>query len=87
MGVKIVIFFFHINEVMRLGLVGSHFATEVVLLLDKVKMRLSYLCLSILSAKKENPAADTAALEREIDGLVYGLYELTEEEIAVIEKQ
>ena len=40
----------------------------------------------ILAAKKENPAADTAALEREIDLLVYGLYVLTEEEIGVIEK-
>jgi hypothetical protein len=39
----------------------------------------------ILSAKKENPAADTSALEREIDKLVYGLYGLTDEEIAVIE--
>ena len=40
----------------------------------------------ILAAKKENPAADTAALEREIDLLVYGLYGLTEEEVKVIEK-
>ena len=40
----------------------------------------------ILSVKKENPAADTAALEREIDLLVYGLYGLTEEEIGVIDK-
>ena len=39
----------------------------------------------ILSAKKENPAADTTELEREIDGLVYGLYGLTEEEIKIIE--
>jgi len=37
----------------------------------------------ILSAKKENPATDTSALEREIDGLVYGLYGLTEEEIGI----
>jgi len=59
---------------------------EVVLLLDEVKMRLAYLCLSILSTKKENPAADTATLEREIDGLVYGLYGLTEEEVRIIEK-
>ncbi|MCL2844846.1 MAG: Eco57I restriction-modification methylase domain-containing protein [Chitinivibrionia bacterium] len=33
----------------------------------------------ILSAKKENPAADTSELEREIDLLVYGLYGLSEE--------
>jgi len=60
---------------------------EVVLLfLNEMKMRLAYLCLSILSAKKENPAADTVALEREIDGLVYGLYGLSQEEIQTIEK-
>lgn len=36
----------------------------------------------ILSLKKENPEADTSALEAEIDQLVY---ELTEEEIAIVE--
>jgi uncharacterized protein YdaT len=40
----------------------------------------------ILNIKRVNPNADTSALEREIDGLVYELYGLTEEEIAVIEK-
>jgi len=39
----------------------------------------------ILAAKKENPQADTGTWEREIDGLVYKLYELTEEEIRIIE--
>ena len=75
------------NEVMRLrlGRVNS-FATEVVLLLNEVKMRLAYLCLTILSAKKENPAADTAELEREVEALVYGLYGLNQEEINIIEK-
>lgn len=38
----------------------------------------------ILAAKKSNPAADTSALEAEIDALVYGLYGLTAEEIAVV---
>ena len=40
----------------------------------------------ILEIKCSDTSADTSALEREIDGLVYGLYGLTEEEIAVIEK-
>ena len=40
----------------------------------------------ILEAKRSDPSADTSALEREIDMLVYELYGLTEEEIAVIEK-
>jgi hypothetical protein len=38
----------------------------------------------ILAAKRANPQADTSALEREIDQLVYQLYGLTEEEIAII---
>ncbi len=40
----------------------------------------------ILATKKTDFNADTSALEREIDGLVYGLYGLTEEEVKVIEK-
>jgi type II restriction/modification system DNA methylase subunit YeeA len=39
----------------------------------------------ILLAKKENPKADTSALEAEIDKLVYQLYDLTEEEIKIVE--
>ena len=40
---------------------------------------------SIMRKKEENPAADTSALEAEIDQLVYELYGLTEEEIALVE--
>lgn len=40
----------------------------------------------VLIAQKANPQADTSPLEREIDQLVYELYELTEEEIGIIEK-
>ena len=39
----------------------------------------------IVAAKKANPAADTSALEREIDQQVYALYGLTPEEIATVE--
>jgi len=39
----------------------------------------------ILAAKKANPSADTSALEKQIDDLVYKLYDLTDEEIAIIE--
>ncbi len=39
----------------------------------------------ILALKKQNPAADTKALEAQIDTLVYALYELTAEEISIIE--
>ena len=39
----------------------------------------------IMASKRANPQADTSALEQEIDRLVYELYGLTEEEIAVVE--
>jgi adenine-specific DNA-methyltransferase len=39
----------------------------------------------ILALKSQNPQADTQALEQEIDAMVYELYGLSEEEIAIIE--
>ena len=41
----------------------------------------------VLAAKHGNPQADTSALEKEIDQLVYQLYGLTDEEIKIIEGQ
>jgi hypothetical protein len=41
----------------------------------------------IIAAKKENPKANTIAWEREIDRLVYQLYELTDEEIMIVENK
>lgn len=41
----------------------------------------------ILKTKQTNPSADTSALESEIDRLVYQLYGLTGEEIAIVEKK
>jgi hypothetical protein len=40
----------------------------------------------ILAAKRANPQADMSAWEREIDQLVYQLYDLTPEEIAIVEE-
>jgi hypothetical protein len=40
----------------------------------------------ILTIKQSNPLADTSSLEKEIDNLVYQLYELTPDEIALIEQ-
>jgi very-short-patch-repair endonuclease len=39
----------------------------------------------ILAAKKQNPQANTTNLEKQIDELVYKLYELTEEEVRIVE--
>jgi len=35
--------------------------------------------------KQQDPAADTSALEAEIDRMVYDLYGLTEEEVRIVE--
>ncbi len=40
----------------------------------------------ILSAKKQNSRADTGEYEKQIDRMVYELYGLTEEEIAIVER-
>jgi hypothetical protein len=39
----------------------------------------------ILAAKKQLPTVDTTALEKEIDQLIYQIYDLTEEEIKIVE--
>jgi hypothetical protein len=50
--------------------------TPIIALVDK-----------ILAMKKANPQADTSELEREIDKLVYKLYNLTSDEISIIESE
>ena len=51
------------------------------------KNQVPYITLvnRILTAKKANPQADTNALEAKIDRMVYDLYGLTDEEIAIVE--
>ncbi len=51
---------------------------------DKQK-NLIKLVDQILNAKKQNPAVDTTNLESQIDQLVYQLYNLTPEEIKIVE--
>jgi adenine-specific DNA-methyltransferase len=52
---------------------------------ETVREKIAYLVTEILSIKKQNPASDTTALENQIDQLVYQLYELTDEEIKIVE--
>ncbi|WP_423908751.1 Eco57I restriction-modification methylase domain-containing protein [Candidatus Spongiihabitans sp.] len=52
----------------------------------KEQSNITNLADKILAAKAQNPNADTSELETEIDTLVYQLYNLTDEEIIVIEK-
>lgn len=52
---------------------------------DTVRMKIADLVDKVLSIKKQNPTADTSDLEAQIDQLVYQLYDLTEEEIKIVE--
>lgn len=52
---------------------------------DEQKTAIIALVDQILAAKKVDPQADTSAMERQVDALVYELYGLTEEEIAIVE--
>ena len=51
----------------------------------KQKLKIETRSDQILTAKAENPEADTSELESEIDQLVYELYGLSEEEIEIVE--
>ena len=44
-----------------------------------------YVRIDLKPCKRADPAADTEALEREIDERVYRLYGLTEDEIKIVE--
>jgi restriction endonuclease S subunit len=52
----------------------------------KTQEKIETLVDQILTKKAQDPSADTTNLENQIDQLVYQLYELTEEEIAIVEK-
>jgi len=49
----------------------------------KIQLPIISIVEKIISKKKDN--SDTSGLERQLNGMVYKLYELTDEEIAVIE--
>jgi len=53
---------------------------------QSIVQQIEELVDKIISAKKENPLADTSQWEQDIDRLVYSLYGLTEEEIEIVEK-
>jgi adenine-specific DNA-methyltransferase len=51
------------------------------------KKKIIVLVDKILSLKSQNPAADTTALEAEIDLMVYKLYNLTWEEVKIVDPE
>jgi len=52
---------------------------------ESVSNSITTLVTQILTLKRSDPTANTSALEAEVDGLVYGLYGLTEAEVGLIE--
>lgn len=68
---------FKVNE-LRLFPIPDISSNEIIPVVDHVK--------KILDVKKSHHQYDTSALEAEVDQMVYELYGLTEEEIAVVEK-
>jgi hypothetical protein len=52
---------------------------------DKSQQPFIILVDQILAAKQKDPNIDTSTLERQIDKMVYELYELTPNEIAIVE--
>jgi adenine-specific DNA-methyltransferase len=52
---------------------------------QKIETEISDLVKTVMEKKKLNETADTTDLENQIDQLVYRLYDLTQEEIAIIE--
>ena len=49
--------------------------------------RIEYLVSRILVIKQENPLSDTTIDEQEIDLLVYKLYDLTYDEVLIVDPQ
>jgi adenine-specific DNA-methyltransferase len=63
----------------------KEFNSLPLLKIEKNDPRLKDKVNEILSLKSQDPKADTAVLEQEIDTMVYELYGLTEEEIKIVE--
>jgi adenine-specific DNA-methyltransferase len=85
-----VIFFWLYNRGKRKGDMLELYLTplsEIPIPKDKnnYASKIVKLVENIIEKKKENSEIDTSSLERQIDELVYKLYELTEEEIKIIE--
>jgi hypothetical protein len=54
---------------------------------ENARKKINKLVNELLSLKKQKPSADTTILENQIDQLVYQLYELTDEEIKIVENK
>jgi len=52
---------------------------------EAAQIQIKNIVNEILTAKKANPETDTKHLEKQINQMVYKLYSLTDEEIAIVE--
>jgi|LQYC01.1.fsa_nt_gi adenine-specific DNA-methyltransferase len=87
---KIVLFYFKLGSVIwgkdGIKWFGKYFDNIPIPDVPPEKKKPIVLLVNqIFTAKKKDPNADTSALETEIDRLVYALYNLTPEEIAIVE--
>ncbi|MGB4228945.1 MAG: Eco57I restriction-modification methylase domain-containing protein [Bacteroidales bacterium] len=87
--------YFYVNKIVhQYGITGFRLSNQYVEIMpippitssnQPIVSQIESLVDQILAAKKTNHAADTTAWEKEIDQLVYKLYELTDEEIGIVE--
>ena len=59
--------------------------TYIKLASKEEQERIAFAVRKVVDTKKNDPSVDTTDLENQIDQLVYQLYDLTEEEIEVVE--
>jgi len=84
---KVISYFF--NKLMRNGLhtlPNNVKKLPIPIILKQQQKPFITLVDKILSTKTQNPKADTTVLENQIDELVFKLYNLTYEEVKVIDK-
>jgi adenine-specific DNA-methyltransferase len=52
---------------------------------ERAMAKIEQVVTKIISAKEDDPRANVSGLEAQVDKLVYALYELNVEEIAILE--
>jgi type II restriction/modification system DNA methylase subunit YeeA len=82
---KLILFFYaNLSQMIRGGY--YRFIRQYLAQIPMVKTNiLESIVNEVIEVKKQNPSADTTDLETQIDQLVYQLYELTDEEIKIVE--
>ena len=88
-----VISFYHKNKfldiekvVFQKVLIANAKQLPIPISTNEQKVKISALVDKILSIKRADQHADTAMIEKQIDTIVYNLYHLAPEEIALIEQ-